>query len=43
MYGNVRIVTPARWDKLTRILDHRETDDNLIENRVRPIALERKN
>ena len=35
----------VRWDKLTRFLDHGEVeiDNNLIENRVRPIALRRKN
>lgn len=37
--------TLVRWDKLTRFLDHGEVeiDNNLIENRVRPIALGRKN
>ena len=35
----------VRWDKLTRFLDHGEVeiDNNLIENRIRPIALGRKN
>ncbi|MXW31489.1 MAG: IS66 family transposase [Rhodothermaceae bacterium] len=35
----------VRWDKLTRFLNHGEVeiDNNLIENRVRPIALGRKN
>ena len=35
----------VRWEKLTRFLDHGEVeiDTNLVENRVRPIALGRKN
>ena len=35
----------VRWDKLTRFLKHGdvEIDSNLIENRIRPIALGRKN
>ena len=33
----------ARWDKLTRFLEHGEVDSNLVENRIRPIALGRKN
>lgn len=34
-----------RWEKLTRFLDHGEVeiDTNLVENRVRPIAIGRKN
>ncbi len=35
----------VRWEKLTRFLDHGEVeiDTNLVENRVRPIAIGRKN
>ncbi len=35
----------VRWQKLTRFLNHGEVeiDTNLVENRVRPIALGRKN
>ena len=35
----------GRWDKLTRFLEHGEVkiDRNLVENRIRPIALGRKN
>ena len=37
--------TLVRWDKLTRFLEHGEVeiDSNLVENRIRPIALGRKN
>lgn len=37
--------TLVRWDKLTRFLEHGEVeiDNNLVENRIRPIALGRKN
>ena len=43
-YGNVRSMTLTRWENPTWFLDRRETeiDDNLIEKRVRPIALGRK-
>jgi len=35
----------VRWEKVTRFLDHGEVeiDTNLVENRVRPIAIGRKN
>jgi len=35
----------VRWEKLTRCLNHGEVeiDTNLVENRVRPIAIGRKN
>ncbi|MXW84158.1 MAG: transposase [Rhodothermaceae bacterium] len=34
----------VRWDKLTSFLDNVrvETDNNIIDNRIRPIALGRK-
>ena len=37
--------TLVRWDKLTRFLEYGEVeiDSNLVENRIRPIALGRKN
>lgn len=35
----------ARWDKLTRYLDHGflQIDNNLVENAIRPTVLGRKN
>lgn len=44
-YGKALSYTKKQWPKLIRILDHPqvELDNNLTENKIRPLALGRKN
>lgn len=43
--GKAIMYSLARWEKLTRYLDHAilEIDNNLVENEIRPVVIGRKN